>query len=159
SRRLPEGLRRATMVATILLACGAWTLFRTEGINGDHVATFGWRWAASPEERLLAQAGDAPASPSPPAASEERPVVPAGAKPAASSSSSPADEASRDPGTRAAPLAAPLVTRGAARGVTMETRAEWPGFRGPRSDGVVRGVQIKTDWSGSPPVQLWRRQV
>src|SRR5262245_32948467 len=106
SRRLTEGLRRATMVATILLACGAWTLFRTEGINGDHVATFGWRWAASPEERLLAQAGEAPASPSPPAApaaSEERPGSPAGDKPAASPSASPVAEASKDPATRAAP--------------------------------------------------------
>jgi outer membrane protein assembly factor BamB len=146
SRRLPEGLRRATMVATILLACGAWTLFRTEGISGDHVATFGWRWAASPEERLLAQAGDAPALPSPPSApavSEERPVAPAGAKPAAS----PVAGASKDPATRAEPPA------------TMGTRAEWPGFRGPRRDGIVRGVRIKTDWSGSPPVQLWRRHV
>ena len=150
SRRLTEGLRRATMVATILLACGAWTLFRTEGINGDHVATFGWRWAASPEERLLAQAGDTPSLPSPPAApvvSEERPAAPSGAKPAASPTSSPVAGASKDPATRAAPPA------------TMEMRAEWPGFRGPRRDGIVRGVRIKTDWSGSPPVQLWRRQV
>ena len=54
TRRLPDGRRRASMAATILLACGMWTLVRTDGINGDHVAQFGWRWAASPEERLLA---------------------------------------------------------------------------------------------------------
>src|SRR5262245_18034172 len=150
SRRLPEGLRLATMVATILIASGVWTLFRTEGINGDHVAMFGWRWAASPEERLMAQAGDEPASPSPtaaPAVSGERPVASDGAKPVASPSASPVAEASKAPATRAAP------------GATMETRAEWPGFRGPRRDGIVSGVRIKTDWSGSPPVQLWRRQI
>ena len=43
SRRLADGPRRATMVATILLACGAWTLVRTGGISGDHVAEFAWR--------------------------------------------------------------------------------------------------------------------
>ena len=57
SRRLSEGPRRATMAATLLLACAVWTLVRTEGISGDHVAEFGWRWAKSPEERLLAQVG------------------------------------------------------------------------------------------------------
>ena len=66
SRRLPDGPRRATMAATLLLACAVWTLVRTEGISGDHVAEFGWRWAKSPEERLLAQVGGkttAPPSP------------------------------------------------------------------------------------------------
>src|SRR5215469_15020598 len=35
SRRLSSGLRRASMVATILLACGAFTLLRTGGMTGD----------------------------------------------------------------------------------------------------------------------------
>jgi outer membrane protein assembly factor BamB len=55
-RGLAAGPRRATMAATLLLACGVWTLVRTEGITGDHAAEFGWRWTKSPEERLLAQA-------------------------------------------------------------------------------------------------------
>jgi len=57
-RRLSAGPRRATMVATILLACGVWTLVRCDGITGGGGADFAWRWAETPEERLLAQSGD-----------------------------------------------------------------------------------------------------
>jgi hypothetical protein len=41
----------------------------------------------------------------------------------------------------------------------MAAEAEWPGFRGTNRNSIVRGVKIMTDWSKSPPVEIWRRSV
>jgi outer membrane protein assembly factor BamB len=142
TRRLPDRVRHASLVAVVLIACGGWLLVRQDGINGDHVATFGWRWAASPEERLLTQTAGEPSSAAVPTAS----VAPAGIAPATAATPSASPEAAKDPAAQPVPA-------------TTETRAEWPGFRGAKRDGVVRGVKIDTDWSGKPPVQLWRRPV
>ncbi len=41
----------------------------------------------------------------------------------------------------------------------VETGADWPGFRGRDRAGIIHGVQIDTNWSASPPVELWRQPI
>jgi outer membrane protein assembly factor BamB len=110
SRRLSDRLRRATMVATILLASGVWTLLRTNGMTGEAHHDFAWRWAETTEEKFLAQPNEKLMT---------MPLDPA----------------------------------------AIATKAEWPGFRGSNRDGVIHGVRIGTDWSISPPVEMWRRSI
>jgi len=112
SSHFANATRRATMAAAIFIACFGWALFRANGISGDGVADFAWRWSETAEERLLAKTADAP------------------------------------PEFSAAPTAE-----------TVAVEAEWPGFRGPSRDDVVRGTRIAVDWSASPPAELWRRAV
>jgi len=145
SRRLAGGLRWASMAATMLLACGAMTLLRTDGITGSAGAQWAWRWTKTPEQRLLAQAGDEPAA-----------VAPAPATPAAPAAATAADIPRERPAPRAGAVPAALVSTPATAAVA---RADWPGFRGPERDGVARGARIATDWSKTPPVELWRRPV
>jgi outer membrane protein assembly factor BamB len=140
SHRLSNGLRRASIAAAILLACGVITLIRTGGMTGEGESELHWRWTKTPEERLLTQAGDEPA---PIATPSPTPVPAAAATPA-----KPAVATGSDDST--APPANPAETR---------PRADWPGFRGPERNDIIRGVRIETDWSQVPPVELWRRKV
>src|SRR5258708_11336696 len=58
TRNLPDGLRRATMAATILLACGGWALVWTVGFTAATLHhDLHWRWTQTPEERLVAHSG------------------------------------------------------------------------------------------------------
>ncbi|HSF25238.1 MAG TPA: PQQ-binding-like beta-propeller repeat protein, partial [Blastocatellia bacterium] len=88
------------------------------------------------EQRLLSQAVDEPPPPASGPAAAETPAQP----PPAAAGDVPA-------------AALPQVP------AAVEPRAGWPGFRGRDRDDVIRGVRIETDWSGSPPVELWRRAI
>lgn len=135
--RLSDRVRRVTMVAAILLACGAWTLVRTNGFNAEVVSDFAWRWAPTAEDKLVAHAKDEPI------AIATAPVaVKAPDAPAAVAVKAPIETVVHEP----------VVT-------APKAGADWPGFRGPHRDGIVRGERIETDWAKSPPVQMWRRAV
>jgi|HubBroStandDraft_3_1064219.scaffolds.fasta_scaffold09247_2 outer membrane protein assembly factor BamB len=136
-RRLPDGPRRAVMAAAILLACGGLALLRTDGVSGGAGAQLAWRWTKTPEQVLLAQPSDDPA--------------PLRAAPAAAAARTPREGLAA--GSGAVPAALVSTPAAAAR------RAEWPGFRGPDRDGIARGARIATDWTRTPPVQLWRRPI
>ena len=73
SRRLSPGLRWASLAATMLLACGAWTLVRTDGITGTGGIQLSWRWTTSPEEKLLAASSESAAGASSTAAATDKP--------------------------------------------------------------------------------------
>ncbi|MEN8228633.1 MAG: PQQ-binding-like beta-propeller repeat protein [Bacteroidota bacterium] len=110
SRRFPKGTRRITMIATILLACGIWPLLRSDGMTGDAIADFAWRWSDTHEEQLLYESG-----------SEQ--------------------------------LSIETISE------STDTDIEWPGFRGPLRNNSISGIEINTDWSTSPPEELWRQPV
>jgi outer membrane protein assembly factor BamB len=142
SRGLSTVPRWAALVVAIVLACGVMTLLRTGGIGGGNLADLHWRWTDTPEELLLAAGDEDPIAPSavPPVAAQPGESTPIAAVPAATPAVvAPADEAT-----------VPTVTA---------VKAVWPGFRGPERDGIVRGVRISSDWSQTPPVQLWRRPI
>jgi outer membrane protein assembly factor BamB len=148
TRHLSSGLRRSSLAASILIACAAFGLLRTDGVRGAG-SDIHWRWTPTPEQRLLAQANDEPAP---------RPVAPPNtdtpsepiAPPAANPQPQPALEKLPDAPATPAPTPPPVLA---------SNDAEWPGFRGPDRDSSVHGVRIDTDWSRTPPVQLWRRAI
>lgn len=41
----------------------------------------------------------------------------------------------------------------------MTKETEWPGFRGINRDGIIYGLHINTDWTKTPPSEMWRRAV
>jgi outer membrane protein assembly factor BamB len=158
SRNVSIGRRRATIAAAILLTCGAFTVVRTGGITGDAASDLHWRWSETAEERLLARSDQSaqlpPAAPAPT-------VPPPTAVPVAPPTPEKPAEAAvvPTPAERPARPAMPAAPATATAPASVKLRAQWPGFRGPERDGVIRGVRIETDWTTSPPVELWRRPI
>lgn len=141
THRLRDRTRRAVMVATILLTSGAWALVRTGGISMTSGSDFAWRWSPTPEEQLLSQTKDQPAT----------------AAPASAPAATPAAEPAKEPPTGKVSEKRTEPPPPASAAAMLPP--EWPGFRGPRRDGIVSGVRIETDWSASRPVELWRRPI
>lgn len=44
-------------------------------------------------------------------------------------------------------------------GPLVAEEGDWPGFRGPRRDGIVPAVTLRTDWATRPPKEVWRHPV
>jgi outer membrane protein assembly factor BamB len=139
TRNFSIGVRRVTMVAIIFLACGVWTLIRTGGFSGEFENDFAWRWSETPEERLL----EHELVVVPPLRSVKTPVIPAPAK------------------TSEVPVVSQTVdnTTTQTAPAQVETKIEWPGFRGPARDDIIHGVRVGTDWTTTPPRELWRRSI
>jgi outer membrane protein assembly factor BamB len=165
TRRSPSTARRLAIVVGIVLGCGVFALLRTDGVTGDTRAQLHWRWTPTAEERLLAQQREpivAPAAAAGPTASE-----PGGA--ATSATPPPAAPKEPAPASPEKPLAGAVSNPGAAPVATSAADddpapasgsvADWPGFRGPSRDAVVRNARIETDWTKSPPVEMWRRPI
>ena len=138
SRNASAERRRSTLAVAITLACLTLAVVRTNGLTGDADSDLDWRWTKTAEERLLAPL-EGEAAPAP---------VPA---PAAAPSAIPPVSNLSETSMAEAPVSV--------RSSEPTVAAEWPGFRGPARDGVVRGIRIETDWSRTPPVEVWRRPI
>jgi outer membrane protein assembly factor BamB len=161
TRRLSNGPRRATMVAAILLACGVWGLVRTGGFTASNFHNdLHWRWTTTPEERLLAKSRNEPRAPVAVRPAEKAPGEPLAARTGdGPTATPPAPAAAKTSRARVAAPAGPEPTVHEPAPSAANTGADWPGFRGPHRDGIIPGVRIETDWSASPPVEMWRRPI
>lgn len=136
-----RGAGRMVVLATaVVLSMVPWLLLRTAGVAATG-PEYHWRWSPTPEELLLARESTVPIV--------QQSTVP---------------EVQESKSSEAAPTVPDMVSSaqaavGAAMSEPVIGRVEWPGFRGPLRDGIVRGTRINTNWASSPPVQLWRRPV
>src|SRR6266508_848852 len=148
TRHLGDGVRRASLVAALLVACAPFALIRTAGVKGGALFEFHWRWTPTPEQLLLARGGDEP-----------KPLPPSAAP--ASSAEIPKETPTVKPSvTPAVAPAAPIAAKPeAVAPAAAETPAQWPGYRSPGLDSIIRSVRIETDWTKSPPAVIWRRPI
>jgi hypothetical protein len=161
TRSLQSGARLATMAPAMFVVAAVFAMIRTDGVS-NVASQFHWRWTPTAEERLLAEAArDEPKPLPPPAPAAVAPAEPVAApveaKPVEVAAPEPAPARAKTESP--APVAAETPMSGHASCEAGRARVEWPGFRGPDRDSVIHGVRINTDWSASPPVQVWRRPI
>ena len=148
SRGWSETPARLALHFAIVIGCGVWLLIRTDGIisGGPQLA---WRWTPTAEQKLLAQATEVPEPVAPAPIAPAAPVAapPIVSTPPTTTATSPTTATIAPPTTAPAPPPAAMPP------------AEWPGFRGPDRDGVIRHLRINADWTAAPPKELWRRKV
>jgi outer membrane protein assembly factor BamB len=116
ARGFSPRIQRLGFCTTIAATVGFFGLLRWEGLYGNQIPEFNWRWRPTAEERFLAEHAAESATTSP-----DRSAIPP-------------------------------------RPWTLQP-GDWLEFRGANRDGVVHGVQIKSDWVSSPPKLLWKRLV
>jgi len=56
SRKFSPRIRRITLIITIMLSSGFWLFLRSDGLDGNGMPSFSWRWSETHEEKLMAQA-------------------------------------------------------------------------------------------------------
>jgi len=116
SRNRPLPVQKLGFCVAMAATTGFFALLRWEGLSGDQVPQFDWRWSPTAEQMFLATRGDDP--------------------------------------TAAAAVRPALVSTD----WTLQP-GDWPEFRGAGRDGVVRGVELGTNWSENPPQLIWRQRV
>ena len=147
SRRLEGRVRYFALITSFVIVGVAPLLaIRTSGVRGGGFDVL-WRWTPTPEELLLARHEEEP-KPLPTVAQTPEvapvPIMPAPPDRKASDALGAAE-------TTKAPKALKLPE-------PVEP-ADWPGFRGSNRDGVVHLSPMKTDWTQTPPIEMWRRAV
>lgn len=147
SRTLQGRVRYLALIAAfIIVGIAPLVAIRTSGVRGGGFDFF-WRWTPTPEELLLARHEEEPKPL--PAIAQPSKAAPVPITPAA-----PEAKAANAPETR-------NTSKVAEEPKALEPiqPSEWPGFRGPNRDGVVHLSPIKTDWTQTPPIEMWRRAV
>jgi outer membrane protein assembly factor BamB len=127
----PWPVQRAGVLLVLVAVGIGCSLLRIDGMDGDFDAKFSWRWTPTPEQKLLAEL----------------------ARSARISDSQSTHGVNKQSDSNSRKRGAPPSSAG-----WNEQPGDWPGFRGPRRDGRLSGVRIKTDWR-QPPQELWRHRI